>query len=342
MTSWTHDEPFATIRTAIRSRRDVSQAELVVQTPAGAAVPVELSIVADVLPSRHLVIMRDFSEQRALEAERQRLDQERRIAQRLEAVGQLAAGIAHEINTPIQFIGDSVMFLEGAVEDLLALTGLYRDTLFGSVAMPADERRRRMLDAEEDAEVDYLIEEIPRAFSRTTEGIARVRTIVRAMKSFSHASVTELAPADLNEAIETTLDVCRNEYKYVADVSSELGDVPPVTCNIGELNQVFLNLIINSAQAIAEQVGDDGRRGHITISTWMENEYAVIRFRDNGPGIPPSCRSACTSRSSRLRRSAKGPGRGWRWPARRSTATAAGWSASAPWVRAPRSLSGCH
>jgi two-component system NtrC family sensor kinase len=233
-----------------------------------------------------LLAARDVTERVALEQERERLDLDRRVSQRLEAVGQLAAGIAHEINTPLQFVGDSVTFLKEAVDELLGLTALYRETLYTDAPIPVEQRRMKMREAEERADVEYLCERIPVAFVRTTEGIARVRSIVQAMKRFSHASRTELAPADLNEAIETTLAVCRNEYKYVAVVSTDLGDLPPVTCNIGELNQVFLNLIINAAQAIEEALVGNGEQGEIAIRTRLEGPEVVIEIADDGPGIP--------------------------------------------------------
>lgn len=221
------------------------------------------------------------------ERERERLELERRVSHRLEAVGQLSAGIAHEINTPLQFVGDSVTFLRDAVDELLGLTALYRETLHSTAPIPVEERRRTMHEAEERAEVDYLCERIPLAFARTTDGIARVRSIVQAMKRFSHASISSVEPADLNEAIETTLAVCRNEYKYVAEVVTDLRELPAITCNIGELNQVFLNLIINAAQALEEKVGDSGERGLISIRTRVDGPEAVIEIADDGPGIPP-------------------------------------------------------
>jgi two-component system NtrC family sensor kinase len=233
-----------------------------------------------------LIAARDVTERVALEQDRERLELERRVSHRLEAVGQLAAGIAHEINTPLQFVGDSVSFLGDAVDELLRLTGLYQQFLYTDGPVTWDERRQEMRRAETDADLEYLRERVPAAFGRTIEGISRVRSIVQAMKRFSHPSSSEAAPADLGDAIETTLAVCRNEYKYVAEVALELGRLPPVMCNIGELNQVFLNLIINAAQAIEEKVGATGERGHIRISTRVEQAEAVVEIADDGPGIP--------------------------------------------------------
>jgi two-component system, NtrC family, sensor kinase len=239
-----------------------------------------------------LIASVDITEHVAIEEDRQRLELERRVSHRLEAVGQLAAGIAHEINTPLQFVGDSVSFLQDAVTELLGLVSGYQQLMSAEVAISHKERQAMMREAEEKADLEYLNERIPAAFERTADGVARVRSIVQAMKRFSHAGGTELRPADLNEAIETTLEVCRNEYKYVAIVGLELGELPLVTCNAGEINQVLLNLIVNAAQAIEEDrarsEGDAADRplGRIRISTRVEGAYAVIQIADNGPGIP--------------------------------------------------------
>ncbi len=233
-----------------------------------------------------LIAARDVTERIALEKERERLELDRRVSQRLETVGQLAAGIAHEINTPLQFVGDSVTFLKDAVDDLVGLIGTYRDTLYTPAPISVEEQQRSMREAEERVDVEYLCERIPAAFTRTMDGVARVRSIVQAMKRFSHTSGVEAAPADINEALETTLLVCRGEYKYVANVVLELDALPEVTCNIRELNQVFLNMIINAAQAIEEKVGDSGEKGEIRISTRRERDEVLIEIADDGPGIP--------------------------------------------------------
>jgi two-component system, NtrC family, sensor kinase len=238
------------------------------------------------------------------------MELDRRVSHRLEAVGQLAAGMAHEINTPLQFVGDSLTFLEEAVDELLRLTSLYRWALYTDAPIPVEERREAMRALEERADLEYLCERIPAAFARTADGIARVRSIVMAMKRFSHASSAEFAPAEINEAIETTLAVCRNEYKYVAEVVVELGELPSVTCDIGELNQVFLNLIINAAQAIEEKVRESSGRGEIRISTRVAGREVVIEIADDGPGIPPEIRDRIYEPFFTTKEVGKGTGQG--------------------------------
>lgn len=207
--------------------------------------------------------------------ERERIAMELRLAQKLEAVGRLAAGVAHEINTPVQYIGDSVQFLRSAIGDLQQLLSAYRESPEGG----------RLRETQDSIDVPFLIEQIPRAFDRTLDGIARVAAIVRAMREFAHPHGPEQSPADLNRALETTLTVAHSEYKYIAALQTQFGELPEVTCNIGELNQVFLNLVVNAAHAI-EQAGKNPTTGRILVSTAASGEHVTIVFADNGCGIP--------------------------------------------------------
>lgn len=231
-------------------------------------------------------LMFDITTAKNAVSEQERMEMELRLAQKLEAVGQLAAGIAHEINTPIQFIGDSVGFLHSAFGDLMALVGLY-DELKHSVehGAPAPELLQRVGEAEVEADIEYLTERVPAAFERTVDGVQRVATIVRAMREFGHPPTADLSPVDLNGVIENTLVVATSEYKYVADVACELGELPAVVCNRGDINQVVLNLIVNAAHAIGDVVGKSGERGTITISTAAQEETVRISIADTGMGI---------------------------------------------------------
>jgi signal transduction histidine kinase len=220
--------------------------------------------------------------------ERERIEGELRLAQRLEAVGQLAAGVAHEINTPIQYIGDSVQFVRECVDAYREVLELHRAL---GRATDAGERRaleERIETREQELDIGYLDQEAPRAIRRTLDGTEQVARIVRALKAFSHPTGPEdRSPADLNAAIENTLIVSRNEYKFVADATTNFAALPPVMCNVGDLGQVFLNLIVNAAHAIESVVGHSGERGTITISTSVEPDGVVLAFADTGCGIPP-------------------------------------------------------
>ncbi len=145
---------------------------------------------------------------------------------------------------------------------------------------------RRVEEAEEIADIAYLRARIPEAFVRSFDGIQRVSKIVGAMRAFAHPPVPERSLVDVNDAVQNTLIVATNEYRYVADVVTELGDVPLVECNGSELNQVILNLIINAADAIADVVGQSGERGRIVARTQAEGEDVLISIADTGAGIP--------------------------------------------------------
>lgn len=218
--------------------------------------------------------------------ERKRVETELYLAQKLESVGRLAAGVAHEINTPIQYVGDSAHFLQAAYNDLHNMVQKYRNGLQQIIAGEPAATVKTQCDVDEQTyDIAFLEEETPKAFDRMLEGVERVAAIVRAMKEFSHPDATEHSEADINHAIETTLVVAKNEYKYVATVKTDLHELPPVLCNIGELNQVFLNLIVNSAHAITE-AGHGIDTGQITIESRLVDDAVELTFNDNGCGIP--------------------------------------------------------
>jgi PAS domain S-box-containing protein len=225
-------------------------------------------------------VMLDITEQKKLEAG---LHQ----SQKLESIGRLAAGVAHEINTPVQFVSDSVHFVQDAMADLSSLIGRYqivqRSVLDGR---PSMEAAQEASEAEAAADLDYLMENVPKALDRSLEGLDRVATIVRSMKEFAHPDQKEMTSVDLNQAIQSTLVIARNEYKYVADVEVDFGDLPLVTCHGGDVNQAVLNIIVNAAHAIGDVVKGSDRRGCIRVRTHQDGDMAVIAIADTGGGIP--------------------------------------------------------
>lgn len=217
------------------------------------------------------------------------MERELRQAQKLESIGQLAAGIAHEINTPIQYVGDNTRFLKEAFGDLNAAMTAY-GKLLAAVQKQAvsDDIIADVESTIEEADIPYLSEEIPSAIEQSQEGVQRVSKIVRAMREFSHPGTDRKVEVDLNQALESTITVASNEWKYVSEMETDFeANMPAVTCFPGEMNQVFLNLIINASHAISD-VTDGGRqgKGKITVSTRASNGAVVIRIRDTGSGIP--------------------------------------------------------
>ncbi|NDY56079.1 PAS domain S-box protein [Desulfovibrio sulfodismutans] len=249
----------------------------------GRVVPIIKTVIPGMRRGRTVLyeIVFDISERKALE---RRLS----IAQKLESVGELAAGVAHEINTPIQYIGDNLHYLQSAYADLHRIL----DAALSALALPsvrdaAGEALREVDAARTAADLDFLAEEVPKSLEQSLEGVERVASIVRAMKKFSHPGGEEKTAVDINKAVENTILVARNEWKYVADVVTDLdADLPPVHCLPGDFNQVILNVLINAAHAIGDAVRGTSEKGRITIVTRREGRLARLSITDTGTGIP--------------------------------------------------------
>lgn len=214
--------------------------------------------------------------------------------EKLEAIGRLASGIAHEINTPMQFVGDNTRFLGDAFGNLKKLFDSHGALLAAArTAGVQGELVRQVEQVHAEVDADYLLGEIPSAIQQTLDGVERVARIVRAMKEFSHPGADdEKTLVDINKAVENAVTVCRSEWKYVAEVVKELDPaLPPAHCIAGALNQALLNIIVNAAQAIADVAGaHGGRKGTITLSTRREGSWTEIRISDTGTGIPEEIR----------------------------------------------------
>ncbi len=236
----------------------------------------------------------DVTESKRAETEKAAMEIQLRHAQKLESIGQLAAGIAHEINTPTQYLGDNIRFLQTSFMDLESLqkqqekmmAAARQGTLTPELVQEIDEAMRLN-------NFSFLMKEIPKAIEQSLEGVDRVARIVRAMKDFSHPGTGKKTPLDINKAIETTLTVAGNEWKYVSKMETSFApNLPLVPCMPGEFNQVILNLVVNAAHAISDVVdGSKKQMGLIHVSTSLAGEHVEIRVRDTGTGIPEKIRN---------------------------------------------------
>jgi PAS domain S-box-containing protein len=228
-------------------------------------------------------IARDVTAQRELQRE---LAQ----AQKLEAVGQLASGVAHEINTPMQFIGDNVQFASDGFAEVARFVAQARQWLASATLPPSERAALEALGKATD--LDYQLEEMPRALGEARDGVRRVAELVRALKEFAHADQLEMEDADLNQSLERTLVLTRGVLKHVARVEADLQPLPPVRCHVGLLNQAFLNLLVNAGHAIedAQQRRPHQEVGVIRVATRCLGQQVEVRISDSGCGIPDAIR----------------------------------------------------
>lgn len=229
---------------------------------------------------------------------------------RLETLGTMASGIAHEINTPIQFIGDNLQFISDSfatIDDLLQRYAVLHDaTVEGKVP---DSACRNLARAIEDAELDFLREELPSAIEQSLAGIQQVARIASAMKTFARRGGSEKEIADVNHTIEMTAAICRNEWKYDADLELSLDPtLPPIPCHTGELSQVWLNLIVNAAHAIKARPGP--AHGLIGIESLRRDGMVEIVVADNGTGMPADVRDRAFEPFFSTKSAGEGSGQG--------------------------------
>lgn len=234
----------------------------------------------------------DVTAHNTAQRERDELQEQLQLSQKLDSIGELAAGIAHEINTPAQYVSDNLSFLMESFDDLFEVIGMLPETVSQFNDLSGGEGHAQKLSkAIEDADIEYLSEEIPSALTQGHDGIGKIREIVLALKDFSHPGSGTMDSADLNRIIESTVTVARNEWKYVAKMNFALDQqLPAVKCFSSAISQVVLNIVVNAAHAIgdARQDGAD-EMGEICIGTSLiDDETVLVTIRDDGPGIPES------------------------------------------------------
>jgi PAS domain S-box-containing protein len=224
-------------------------------------------------------LARDITEQKRIEDEQVQMNERLLQGQKLQGLGQLAAGVAHEINNPVGFILSNLHTLREYFDELCEVLAQAREAAERPApGEDAEARREAFQNSWKERQVDLTLEDFKNALDETRQGTERIRDIVRSLKEFSHADESELKPADLNRCLDDALKICWNELKYKADVRKEYGELPPVVCFPQRLGQVFLNLLVNAAQAMTEH-------GEILLRTAREGEWVVVRIRDTGSGI---------------------------------------------------------
>ena len=236
-----------------------------------------LRVMSEELTERNEVLERERDEQKTLVKKLEEAHQQLLQSEKMASIGQLAAGVAHEINNPIGYVKSNLSSLQEYVDDLL------------KVIAAAEAARDGMSDADRSAfdavctevDLDFLRDDLPAMLDQSRDGIDRVRRIVQDLKDFSHSDDGNFAWADLHHGINSTLNIVANELKYRADVSCDFGELPQVECILAQLNQVFMNLLVNAAQAMP-----DDRRGHIIVRTRPLGDSVQLEFSDDGSGIP--------------------------------------------------------
>jgi PAS domain S-box-containing protein len=301
------DSPAETETSDTRIRQD----ELL--SLSGDAIPVEIRdwpvIGDDDAFLGQVYFIRDLRDERRRDDAEKMMEIRLRQAQKMEAIGQLAAGIAHEINNPIQFVGNNTTFLKGAFADLTRLideqTRALEKTLVGTDLAGINALK-------EDIDYEYLKKEVPAAMDQTLDGIRRVTEIVKAMKDFSHPGSKNRQRMDINKAVQDAILVSKNEWKYNSEVETNLApDLPNIMCLTNEMNQAILNILVNAAHAISEAVAKGIRtRGLIKIKTEFDDRNVRIFITDNGTGIPKSIQNRVFEPFFTTKEVGKGTGQG--------------------------------